>query len=89
MTIDGFKVVWEAKLPQLSERIKAHWYSQLSAVAAGETEAAVTEAALIAKGYVIGLLDTEVVDEAGAGLLGGFLVRIETDAKARLRSIGQ
>lgn len=88
MGIEGFKVMWEAKLPQLSERIKTSWYNQLSAVATSETPAAVSEAAFIAKGYLVGLLDAEVVDEAGAGLLGSYLVRIEQDAMTRLRSTG-
>lgn len=86
--IEGFREMWETQLPQLSERIKTSWYNQLSAVAASETPAAASEAASIAKGYVIGLLDAEVVDEGAAGVLGTYLVRIEQDAMARLRSVG-
>lgn len=88
MSIEGFKVMWEAQLPQLSARIKKNWHNQLSAIANSSTPVAASEATFIAKGYVLGLLDSDVVDEAGAGLLGGFLVRIEQDALARLRSVG-
>ena len=86
--IEGFTVMWEIQFPQLSKRIKTSWYSQLSAGATSETPAAACEAAYIAKGYVIGLLDAEVIDEAAAGELGTYLIRIEQDAMARLSSVG-
>ncbi len=89
MTITGYKIVWENQLPNLSERIKANWYAQVNSVATAETESAITEAALIAKGYVLGILDAEGVDEAEAGILGGILVHIENEAKARVRSKAQ
>lgn len=37
---------------------------------------------------MIGLLDAEVIDEAAAGELGTYLIRIEQDAMARLSSVG-
>lgn len=84
MTIAGYKFVWEAQLPNLSERIKENFYAQATAVANAKTELAITEAALVAKGYVVGLLDAEAVNETGASILGGALEHIETEAKARL-----
>lgn len=86
MGIEGFKATWEAQIPELSDRIKANWYRQLAAVSASPTPAAATEAALIAKGYLVGLLDAEAIDEPAASLLGGHLVHIEQDVMARLGS---
>ncbi|AGZ38107.1 MAG: hypothetical protein ACOKSU_21910 [Pseudomonas sp.] len=83
MNIAGYKIAWESQLPNLSERIKANFYANVNHVATGATETAIHEAALVTKGYVVGLMDAEAVNEEEAGILAGMLVLIETKAKAR------
>lgn len=84
MTIAGYKIAWESQLPNVSERIKANFYANVNHVATGATETAIHEAALVTKGYVVGLLDAEALNQEQAGILAGMLVHIENEAKAKL-----
>lgn len=68
----------------MSERIKANFYANVKQVATAATENAIHEAALVTKGYVVGLLDAEALNQDEAGILAGMLVHIENEAKAKL-----
>ncbi|MBC2385298.1 hypothetical protein HF209_30550 [Pseudomonas sp. WS 5096] len=84
MTIAGYKIAWETQLPNVSERIKSNFYANVNQVATAATMTAIHEAVLVTKGYVVGLLDAEALTQDQAGLLGGMLVHIENEAKAKL-----
>lgn len=78
-----------SQITNLSERIEANLYACASDVATAENESAVRKMALLAQGYVLGLLDAGAVTEDEAGDLVVILDRIENDTITRLSTKAQ
>ena len=86
MSIQALRAVWGTQFPLLSERVRASLFSQLAHIQDATTEAAVNEAVFLAKGFIVALLEAELTDEQGMHLLGTSLLRVESEALARIRA---
>ncbi|MGO4801148.1 hypothetical protein ACEN2T_17860 [Pseudomonas sp. W22_MBD1_FP4] len=84
MPLNAMQEGWGNQVPLLSERVKASWIDQLNYIRDATSEDMVHEAGLLAKGFVVGLHEAELIDEAGAKMLGTALVTIQKVAVTRL-----
>ncbi|AHZ73560.1 hypothetical protein OU5_P0308 (plasmid) [Pseudomonas mandelii JR-1] len=86
MPLKALQAMWPIELPRLSERVQTSWFSQLNHIHGEKTEGGVRDAVLLAQGFVVALLEAELIEEPGAHLLGTTLLRVQNDAIARLHA---
>ncbi|KPB36966.1 hypothetical protein PsaNZ64_00320 [Pseudomonas syringae pv. actinidiae] len=84
MSLKALQTVWSSQLPLLNDRVKSGWFSQLTHIQEATSEDIVHDASLLAKGFVVALLEAGLIDESGAHLLGTTLLSIQSEAVARL-----
>ncbi|NWD58870.1 hypothetical protein HX878_29625 [Pseudomonas veronii] len=84
MPLNALPDEWGTQVPLLSERVKESWIAQLNYIHDATSQDMAHDAGLLAKGFVVALHEAELIDEAGAHMLGTALVNIQNEAVARL-----
>lgn len=87
MSLKELQAGWTSRFPRLNDRVKTHLLRNFSDIECATTEAEMLAATLLSKGYVYGLLDAELVNEAGAHVLETILYELHRDSAFRLRDL--